>query len=88
MWSPKIGNPLSYTTGYNNFKNLLKFVGIDPTSLALHSPRIGAATDAFNNGVPNRLIDRQGRWRNANSKYRYGRDSMPEMANALKVDYD
>ena len=87
MWEPKVGKPLSYSACYRQFKQLLLSVGIDPTSLALHSPRIGAATDAFRNKVPNRLIDRQGRWKCKSSKYRYGRDTAKEFANALVVRY-
>jgi hypothetical protein len=50
---------------------MLKNAGFDPKKFGLHSPRIGATTDAFFNGVPSHVIDQQGRWKSENSKYNY-----------------
>ena len=85
MWYPKCDSPLSYSACYVQFKKLLALVGLDPREFALHSLRIGATTDAFQNKVPKRFIDRQGRWKNKKSKLRYARDSMDEFASALTV---
>jgi len=50
---------------------MLIFAGIDPKKFGLHSPRIGGATDAFYNNIPDYVIDIQGRWRCPTSKYGY-----------------
>jgi len=50
---------------------MLVFANLDVKKFGLHSPRIGGATDAFNNGVPNFVIDKQGRWKSSDTKYAY-----------------
>jgi len=37
----------------------------------MHSPRRGGTTEAFQAGVPDHIIDLQGRWRSSSTKYRY-----------------
>ena len=62
----------------------MKSCGIDPKTVALHSPRIGGTTEAFvSKKVPKRLIDRQGRWKSKKSKYNYARESHKEVANVF-----
>ena len=39
----------------------------------------------FQNKVPKRLIDRQGRWKNRKTKYRYARDDIKNFVKHLKV---
>jgi hypothetical protein len=58
---------------YNSFKKLLKCAGLDPRVYAMHSPRVGATTDAFAAGVADHVIDIRGRWKSAATKYRYCR---------------
>jgi len=65
------GKKLSYAAAYKCFKTLLSSAGLDPRKFGLHSPRIGAATDAFFNKVPDYVIDLQGRWKSHATKYRY-----------------
>jgi hypothetical protein len=62
---------LSYPAAYTALKNLLTNCGLDAKLYALHSARIGAATNAFENNVPLHLIDAKGRWKSSNSKYSY-----------------
>jgi hypothetical protein len=65
------GKPVSYSVALRYFKSMLKSVHLDPRKFGLHSPRIGATTDAFFDGVPDHIIDQQGRWKCQNSKYSY-----------------
>jgi len=65
------GKALSYSQAYKNFKTLLCFAGLDPSKFALHSPRRGGTTEAFRSGVPDHVIDLQGRWKSPGTKYRY-----------------
>jgi hypothetical protein len=58
---------------YNSFKLLLKNSGLNPKLYAMHSPRVGATTDAFENNVPDYIIDIRGRWKSSLTKYRYCR---------------
>ena len=77
--------PLSYLAAYQAFKRLLKFADLDPSLYALHSPRIGGATDAFAAGVPDYIIDRQGRWKSPSMKYRYCQVPEQVVAEGLNV---
>jgi len=65
------GKPVSYSHALCCFKELLKLANLDPNLFGMHSPRRGGTTDAFRNGVPDFIIDVQGRWKSINSKYRY-----------------
>ena len=64
---------LSYVAAYKAFKKLLKEVGLDPRKYALHSPRIGGTSDAFEAAVPLHAIEKQGHWKCLKTKYRYCR---------------
>jgi len=66
---------LSYSAAYSSFKKLLAWAGLNPDLYALHSPRSGGTTDAFNAGVPPHIIDIKGRWRSVNSKFAYAKPS-------------
>ena len=61
--------------------------GLDPKLYAMHSMRIGGATDAFRNNVPLHLIDSQGRWKSGQTKYHYLRVSDREKLVAMKPIY-
>ena len=77
---PSFQKTISYSAVYAQFKKLLLSCGINPQDFALHSPRVGGSTEAFLSKVPKRLIDRQGRWKNKKSKYRYARETSAELA--------
>jgi len=47
--------------------------------------RIGAATDAYKNGVPLDVIDKQGRWKCSQSKFTYIKRSEEEQLQHLKI---
>jgi len=72
--------PLSYSHAYKNFKTLLSFSSLDPRMYAMHSPRRGGTTEAFQSGVPDHIIDIQGRWKSSSTKYRYLKLSDRELA--------
>ena len=84
-WRPKINAKLSYSAAYVAFKKLLCKFSLDPSKFALHSPRIGGTIGMFQNKVPKRLIDRQGRWKNRKTKYRYAPDDIKNFVKHLKV---
>jgi hypothetical protein len=65
------GKSLSYSQAYKNFKSLLSFASLDPLMYALHSPRRGGTTEAFKCGVPDHIIDLQGRWKSPATKFKY-----------------
>jgi hypothetical protein len=64
---------LKYNTAYSCFKKLLKDVGLNERLYALHSPRVGATTEAFRKNIPEHVIDIRGRWRSGQTKKRYCR---------------
>ena len=86
-WRPKVGAQLSYSAAYAAFKKLLVKFGLNPKFFALHSPRIGGTTSMFQNNVPKRLIDRQGRWKSRKTKYRYARDKVSYFVKQLQRSY-
>jgi hypothetical protein len=75
---------VSYSVALRYFKSMLKSVHLDPAMFGLHSPRIGATTDAFFQGVPDHVIDQQGRWKSSNSKYSYLRKNEDNLIHHIK----
>jgi hypothetical protein len=65
------GKSVSYNVALKNFKLMLSKAHLDARLFGLHSPRIGAATDAFFHNVPYHVIDQQGRWKSNNTKFNY-----------------
>jgi hypothetical protein len=65
------GKSISYNVALRNFKIMLQNADLDAKLFGLHSPRVGAATEAFFNNVPYHVIDQQGRWKSVNSKFNY-----------------
>ena len=63
--------PLSYSTTRTIILDAFKSVGEEVSSLGTHSLRAGGATAAANNGVPDRLFKKHGRWLSDRSKDRY-----------------
>lgn len=55
------GRPLSRTTLTERLRKILSEAGI-PGTFSSHSFRIGAATVAARNGVPDHLVQALGRW--------------------------
>jgi hypothetical protein len=70
---------------YNSFKKLLKDAGLDPALFAMHSPRVGAATDAHAAGIPGYIIDIRGRWKSSSMKKRYCRPSKESWMKTVKI---
>ncbi len=62
---------------------LLSFSSLDASRYALHSPRRGGTTEAFERGVPHHVIDLQGRWKSSSTKYRYLKLSDSNIARKL-----
>ena len=67
---------ISYTCLRESFRKKLKELGYNPDIFGLHSLRAGGATAAANNGVPDRLFKRHGRWKSDSAKDGYVEDLM------------
>jgi hypothetical protein len=76
---PEPAKKLSYMAAYNNFKKLVRDMGLNEKLYALHSPRVGAATDAHLAGTPGNIIDFRGRWKSASTKKRYCRPDIDSL---------
>ena len=64
---------------YTRVKELVKeaFVdSIDVNLIGVHSLRVGGASSAANNGIPDRLFKRHGRWSSENAKDGYIKDRL------------
>ena len=68
--------PLSYSIARTDTLELVRKVGLDPNKFGLHSARSGGATSAANNGVPDRLFKRHGRWKSTKAKDAYVKDNL------------
>ena len=68
--------PLSYSRTREIVLEGLKEIGLNPKQFGLHSLRAGRTTSAANNGVPDRLFKRHGRWRWENAKDGYVKDDL------------
>ena len=72
----KENKPLTYTRLRELFRvALLPYVD-DISKYGLHSLRSGGATAAANNGIPDRLFKRHGRWKSDKAKDGYVKDSI------------
>ncbi|XP_071093519.1 integrase/recombinase xerD homolog [Haliotis cracherodii] len=74
--------PLSYTRLRELFIDALTPFVDNIKKYGLHSLRSGGATAAGNNGIPDRMFKRHGRWRSENAKDGYIKDSID---NRMKV---
>jgi hypothetical protein len=63
IYEPEFTKCLSYNVALKHFKAMLSFAGFDAKNFGLHSPRIGATTDAFFHKVLEHVINQRGRWK-------------------------
>ena len=56
------GTKLSYTRAREVILLKLRAIGLDTSKLGLHSFRIGGASTAINNDLPDRMVKKHGRW--------------------------
>jgi len=73
------GNSLSYTRMREILLEELEGIGLDKKNFGLHSLRSGGATAAANNGVPDRLFKRHGRWKSESAKDGYIQDDISSL---------
>ena len=66
---------ITYSCLRDLFRRKPKHLGYNPDEFGLHSLRAGGATAAANNGVPDRLLKRHGRWKSDATKDGYVEDS-------------
>ena len=65
------GSPMSYNSVRQSLRTALTNIGLNPDRFGTHSLRAGGATAAAIAGVPDELIQLQGRWRTQSSMTRY-----------------
>lgn len=75
----KADKPMLYTTARQVVKAKFASLDIDTSNLGLHSLRSGGATAAVRNGVPERLLQRHGRWSSEACKNMYIEDSQSQL---------
>jgi len=66
------------------FRRDLKTIGAVPSKFGLHSLRSGGATMAANSGVRDRVFQRHGRWKSAQSKDMYVDDDRDQRLSVSK----
>ncbi|XP_071107737.1 integrase/recombinase xerD homolog isoform X1 [Haliotis cracherodii] len=72
----KQNSSMSYTRLREEFIEAFAPFVRDISKYGLHSLRAGGATAAANNGVPDRMFKRHGRWKSENAKDGYVKDSV------------
>lgn len=70
--------PMTYTRFREQFIDVFSPHVPDIKSFGLHSLRAGGATAAANNGIPDRLFKRHGRWRSESAKDGYIKDKIQD----------
>ena len=66
---------------YTRVRELVKEAfadSIDVNLIGVHSPRAGGASSAANNGIPDRLFKRHGRWSSENAKDGHIKDRLED----------
>lgn len=75
-YSIRQGSQLSYSRAREVILQKFKTIGVDTTSIGLHSLRIGGATAAANREIGDRAIKKHGRWKSDKSKDLYCREDL------------
>lgn len=70
------GSRLSYSRARELFILKFKAIGLDTKLYGLHSLRIGGASAAANNDLPDRVIKKHGRWKSEHAKDVYCREDV------------
>ena len=77
-YSLRAGSKLSYSRARELFIEKFKAIGLDTKLYGLHSLRIGGASAAANNDLPDRVIKKHGRWKSENVKDTYCREDIQQ----------
>ena len=78
LFISEFGHVASRSWFHLQFRNILALSGISPTHYSGHSFRIGAATSASRNGIPDHLIQVMGRW-SSQAYHRYIRSDLQDL---------
>lgn len=73
-----INKPISYSCLRDVLKRNFTSLGFDSSKFGLHSFRSGGASTSANNNVPERLLQRHGRWKSVSAKDGYIKDSLQD----------
>ena len=80
------GSKLLYSRAGERFIEKFKAIGLDTKLYGLHSIRIGGASVAANNDLPDRVIKKHGRWKSEKAKYTYcGEDIQHQLLVTLNI---
>ena len=71
-----VDKPICYSTYRESFKKSFRDIVPDISKFSTHSARSGGATLAANSGVPERNLQRHGRWASTSAKNIYVKDSL------------
>lgn len=71
-----VNKPICYSTYRESFKKSFRDIVPDISKFSTHSARSGGATLAANSGVPERNLQRHGRWASTSAKNIYVKDSL------------
>lgn len=75
-YSLRSDSQLSYTRAREVILAKFTALGLDSSRLGLHSFRIGGASAAANNDIPDRVIKKHGRWKSERSKDLYCHENL------------
>ena len=68
--------PITYSSVRDIVKKKVKQIGLNEADFGTHSMRAGGATAAANSNIPDRMLQRHGRWASASSRDAYIKDSI------------
>ena len=71
IYSLRAGSKLSFSRARELFIEKFKAIGLDTKLYGLHFLRIGGASAAANNDLPDRVIKKHGRWKSEKAKDTY-----------------
>ena len=80
----KENKPLSYSRMRELFLEAFQPLVDNIKHFGLHNLRSGGASVSANNGIPDRLFKRHGRWRSETAKDRYVKDSLKDLLKVSK----
>ena len=75
---------LGYSSLLERCKEMCAAVGLEK-NITLHSFRIGGASEAIAKGIPDRIVQKQGRWKSECVKNHYVREQVPNMLQVTRA---
>jgi hypothetical protein len=79
-----VDKPMTYTRVRELVQKKFMQIGLDKESFKLHSLHAGGTTAACNSHLPDRFVQKHGRWRSDAVKNRYVSDSLDDLLSVSK----